>query len=504
MKKKLLVVTMLAAFTSLATMHFIVPGAAAPEPGAVPADTTCQCNNTFINVTYGPIVPGDAVTFGAQNNADCFAWAEFVSLNWPTKAGAGFGDPGDLSAVQWETYIQKEALFPPNGAHPGPWSSKSINAAEYSKDLIAHHLNGNTKLLKFGSKFDEIDLANFDSSNSGQAAPFNAPSWLGAQNGTNVWYEVRLNKDIYDYVVANKYYNANNQAADAQKGVPINFPKGVLNGITGAIELKAAWMEVKDTTDPKWRRYKLSRSVVQDLNTGKLRPVIVALVGLHILHKTTKQPSWVWATFEQVDNVPNMTDTTYARRGYNFFNPNCKNVTFPVAPQYLATGATSPVTINCDSINVPPAYYLKLGGPGPKPNNVKRLTPIDANAAKTNDFMQKQIKSLYPNSVWQYYELVNVVWSSNPRGVTDTTSNLPFKLNGMLPNVPVANSTMESYIQQNTCTYCHTFSSIAETKNTNVPSYFGDFSFAIGTATYPGVPARIHEMLKNSRRHDHK
>jgi hypothetical protein len=114
--------------------------------------------------------------------------------------------------------------------------------------------------------------------------------------------------------------------------------------------------------------------------------------------------------------------------------------------------------------------------------------------------MQQQIQSLYPNAVWQYYELVNVVWSSNPKGVTDTTSNLPFQLNGMLPNIPVANSTMESYIQQNTCTFCHTYASIAATKIPNVRSYFADFSFAIGTATYPGKKATVHEMLKTSMR----
>jgi len=51
----------------------------------------------------------------------------------------------------------------------------------------------------------------------------------------------------------------------------------------------------------------------------------------------------------------------------------------------------------------------------------------------------------------------------------------------------VANSTMETYVQNtNTCYSCHVYSTIApydrDTVNNNV---FGDFSFAISFAKYP-------------------
>jgi hypothetical protein len=234
---------------------------------------------------------------------------------------------------------------------------------------------------------------------------------------------------------------------------------GATNGITGAIELKAAWMEIKDATNPKWKRYKLSRAVVVDLNTGNPRQVIVALVGLHVLHKTQSQPGWIWATFEQVDNVPAPNDP--AGKKYNFFDPACK-----------------------DSSNQPPSYDLILGGKGPMPINIERVNAIDPTAAATNSYVQNQIKSIYPNSVWQYYQLVNVIWQNNPVGVTDTTSQLPFVFNAPA-GTHTANTTMESYIQTNTCVNCHTFSTIATAANTKQVKYFGDFSFAIGDATSP-------------------
>jgi hypothetical protein len=100
--------------------------------------------------------------------------------------------------------------------------------------------------------------------------------------------------------------------------------------------------------------------------------------------------------------------------------------------------------------------------------------------------MQSQIVQRYPNSVWQYYELVNVIWSTNPQPDPTTPIPSPRQLNPqyMQPTIPVANSTMESYIQKTTCTGCHKGSTIAPTPSDNRPDTFADFSFAIGFAKY--------------------
>jgi hypothetical protein len=103
-----------------------------------------------------------------------------------------------------------------------------------------------------------------------QAEPFNKPSWLGAQNNTNLWYEIMLNKDYYDYIVKKGFYNAQVQHDTIKLNQPINFPQGEYQGVVGAIELKAAWLEVPDPQSAKWKRYKLSNATVLDPITKNL------------------------------------------------------------------------------------------------------------------------------------------------------------------------------------------------------------------------------------------
>jgi hypothetical protein len=55
----------------------------------------------------------------------------------------------------------------------------------------------------------------------------------------------------------------------------------------------------------------------------------------------------------------------------------------------------------------------------------------------------------------------------------------------MQPNIPVANTVLETYIQNTTCTGCHTYAAIAPTPDNNKPAQAADFSFAIKFATYP-------------------
>jgi hypothetical protein len=456
---------------------------------AATAQDSCDCYSSSvlynIPVYFNSHVPGDLQSFNNQSQANCFAWQEFVTLNWSTDPSHGFGDPGDLTAVQWETFMPRDVLFQPNGATPPAWGtlvSEKYAAKFRSQRLLMNP--GKTKLLTFTSKFDGADtLHNLD---FGQAAPFNAPNWLGAQNGTNVWYEIMLNKDYYDFVVQKGYYNAAVQHDSVKAGHPINFPQGQFNGATGAIELKAAWMEVDNPSSKKWNRYKLSQATVQDATTGQLRNTIVALVGLHILHKTSNQPTWVWATFEQIDNV---ADNGAAKPpyGYNFYNENCEIQKVTIKTK---AGKDTTVYINCTP-NTSPPYYLSQGKPAS--TQISRINPIDnADAAPVNKRMQGNIRQYFPSSVWQYYQLVDVIWSQSLQPDPTKPIDFPRQINtsSMLSGSSiVANTTLESYVQKvNTCYSCHVFSSIAsfplDTADNNV---FGDFSFAIGFATYPST-----------------
>ncbi|WP_108866522.1 cytochrome c family protein [Aquimarina aquimarini] len=446
--------------------------------------TSPQCNcyknnvGDGLTINFNDSVPGDLLVFD-QTKANCFAWQSFISLNWPTNGSNFFGKQGDKSFVQWETFMPKDVLFNAQGTKPPNWgtmiSKEYIQKFDSQRSLLNKQ---NTKLLTFVKKATTSDtLEGLDIS---QAFPGNAPNWLGAQNRTNVWYEIMLNKDYYDFVVEKGYYNAATQHDSILAGIPINFPQGEygtngFDGATGAIELKAAWMEVTDQGNKKWNRYKLSKATVLDPYTSKHRVTTVALVGLHILHKTQNQPTWVWATFEHVDNVPGSSDSS----SYNFYNENCTDTTVT-----LKNGKT--VTVTCKA-NTPPPYYLTDAPP--VPIQITRQNPIDPNNAKPiNKEIQQAIDSLYNKSVYQYYELVDVIWAqaymadpttpvTSPRNIAPATMTSGANI--------VANTTMESYIQNTTCYQCHARSTIAPFPPDSLKNnIFADFSFAIRFAGY--------------------
>ena len=302
------------------------PQAVAGRKAAASSPVACSGN---VSVSFGPAVPGDEL-LSAQPDADCFAWAAFVALNWPT-SGTSFGDPGDLSAVAWEGYMPQDALYPANGGPPPPWGSTAgaIPAGCQVSENLRSGVGREVRVLRSAAKLVAGSGETFNLSQVQEAAPQNAPAWLGAQNGTNVWYEVLLNKDVYDFVTApaHQFYDASRQGSFVNNGTgsPIVFPKGALSGTpVGAIEVKAAWMEVPnyDPSSERWAKYKLSTAVVVGPSTDQCRTVTVALVGLHIIHKTAGQPTWLWTTFEHVDNVPGPNQTTDC---CNFNSSSCQD-----------------------------------------------------------------------------------------------------------------------------------------------------------------------------------
>lgn len=475
-------------------------GASAQSPLKTTTQTTATsftCGNGLppVTINFSAAVPYDLKNFSSQLMANCFAWSEFVSLNWPTASGVGFGDPGDTAPVQWETYMDAGVLFPSDGSTPPPWGSQPDVPASCATQA---------KLGASGKKMRVFSMTGKTDSpfSTGQAAPSNAPNWLGAQNGKNVWYEITVDEDEYNYVVNNGLYNANTQASYVNngQGSPVVLPKGCdtslgescPNGsMLGALELKAAWMEAPDYgSNSKWNRYKITQGLVVDANTQQCRQANLALVGLHILHKTTNQPTWVWATFEHVDNVPTPGGAT-PTDGYNFYNASCaaKDLSVPASCTTAGGSGTVPVTVGCTP-NVSPPYYLGQGCPTPEPIQVTRTTPLDSNAQSANQTVQSGIKVNYPNSVWQYYQLVDVLWSTNPTPDPSKPYAVPHTLTSMTSGNGglVANTTLETYVQTTTCTSCHQYAAIAPKSATCPPSSgsgqsgscSSDFSFLFG------------------------
>lgn len=462
------------------TVRQLTPPAQArnkPEP--------MQSSNPCGTIAFNASVPGDKFLLN-QTNADCFAWSEFIPLNWPV-SGSNFGAPG-INPVQWQGYTTQETLYPTNGEPPSKLSRLSAlpTGCQALRAVAADKRKG-FRLLRSSSKFSSVN--NGSNFNFPQAAPSNAPAWLGAQNGTNVWYEVLLNPGEVSYVTdpSHKFYNAANQQSwvNNGQGSPIVFPKGVQNGDVGTIELKAAWMEVPNysPSDPKWQQYLLSNAIVVGPTNTQCRSTVVALVGLHIIHKTTTQPTWIWATFEHVDNVPGPNNTPNC---CSFNNAKCQSQTVQVNQTSCLPSGTAPATVKIDCTpNTSPPYNLGSGCPAPVPIQVTRVTGLEKTAQQINTAMWQTITASYPASVFQYYQLVDVLWSTNPTQDPTTPQKVPLNPAALTSGNPgrVANSVLETYAQSTQCTDCHRYANIAPQTPTPAPVWDGDFSFALGTAS---------------------
>jgi hypothetical protein len=490
---------------------------AGAESGPSPtpaASSPRKCGSQTIN--FSPTISPDT-SASNQLDANCFAWGQFIALNWPASAltadggtqSVYFGKPGDLSPVQWQTYMSTDLLFQPEGAAPPPWGTQPELTKQCldEANLTAEQARQLLPLMaasKFTEQFD-------DEGNSAQAFPFSGPAWLGARNGTNVWYDIRISKPEYDYIVDAGLYNANSQAAwvDGGAGKPIVLPAGSFSTDVGTIELKAAWMEVDSPQDSRWNAYKLSLAVVADPLTQKCRTTLVALVGLHIIHKTSVQPTFVWATFEHVDNAPDDKDADAGTRSWNFYDAQCKPKTLQLEARCSADGGATEVTVGCTP-NVPPPYHLGAGCPAPVPIQVTRQTPLDSYAQEANSTVQQLIGDNYKDSVWKNYMLVSTLWSSSPTSSQNKTEPLDFASPMPSDADPIANTTMETYVQAkvppssgfpesdnrtSNCVVCHKKASIQGNSG-----WATDFSFVFKLASAPAASSRVKQATQTLKK----
>jgi hypothetical protein len=426
--------------------------------------------------SYSGEVLGDAPSTTSQKTVNCFAWRQFIGLNWPA-AGRRFGEAGDRNPVRWQTFPSEAEVLRPAG-HPSSIGraplpaacAARVRAAGVSRPEELTILQAPSGLKKKRSRINSTEQA---------GASNEEAAWVGASNNTNIWYEIRINPEEAEYIVSNRLYDAEAQAAFVATGHPLVLPKGDADGPAGAIELKAAWMEVPDPENSKWTYFKTSDAAVLDATGTDCRLTQVALVGLHIIQKTARQPSFFWATFEHIDNVPD--DSGPVSGSYNLYSDHCEPQSVMVDdPSCLAgqaAGATPRlVTIGCTPNSRPP---YRIGGACPAPRAIQttRLTPIEPDTDDVNQMVQAGIGKTFPDSVWQNYKLVNVQWALgiavDPEAPLAGAARLP----KTLPSIPVANTTMETYLQTTTCTTCHVNAALA-----NPSTYSADFSFVFQSA----------------------
>jgi hypothetical protein len=441
-----------------------------PSPPAFVDASLSRC------IPHEPVFSGDAFSGGgqigmgaatAQPFFDVFSWRSFIALNWPTngagaigQAGGPNGPDGDAPTV-WEGYNESYQVFLEDGSQPHWGPPANVPAACQNPD---------PKLPVFrmlGKVSDQV--AGFNQPNGGtvldeRGQPFRTGPLIDPR-GQYVRFAIHLNRETFDYIVANKLYNKEGQAAFAG---PVNMPIGAdptptpapgpggnSNGqpgppspppSVGSIVIKSAWRILDPAQGDKPERYHKIKALVYNAPSddppvqAQCSAQTLGLIGFHIMHKVEGAPQWIWSTFEQVDNVRADGQAGVAATFFDPKHPERK-------------------------INQPPDKPWNPTVPA-TPSQLARLNPIDTPTQNLNQQWQNLLRTANPNSVWQFYQLISTQWPTNPGG------------DGFgAPAPPVlANITLETYTQRSSsCIACH--------KNaTTTNGKFGDFSYLLQRA----------------------
>ena len=460
---------------------------------------------------------------------DLWAWNSFAAMNWPALDPAannnmrGFPDPNQsfvaaksTDTTVWETYKEKREVFlydyvrnVPSSEVPQPWNS----APQYGPAsaqvpccpgatcdaAVTRQIGSQSKLF-----FDTLDETAEVASEALETQAVLCNGWVnpatqctGSPNdnpcctlngrpvGPRVWrgdpsstqatpvvYEVKVNYDSFNYIIANQLYTVGTARSAATKGSirlpartsasampptanskgsgsgpnpgPVNYSAAnCANAQTypcsaGAVHLKAAWLQLTPGVDDfsKYHTATAFQYFTNSMSTGQvcMAPATFGLIGLHIIqriHQTgqntflgsgssTGQPrggTYVFATWEHVDNdTAGFTYVNYPTSGPQVPYPNLAQVpALPLNRVYPPLASTARATALVHSI---------LGCSGAPDDSVwcnYELIGTQYAATQTPSPIPAQLDALVPQSAnieappnsGQPYYLANLVVESN-------------------------------------------------------------------------------------------
>jgi len=427
-----------------------------------------------------------------------FAWQSFVALNWPALEGGDRGQPdttkmigakgpdGQLLPVVWSSYKLPTEVFLPNAANPGNWNDPPPPPPTDCKNVPR-----GAKVLRMAAKDQPGVMSDVNQAGFPQSTKLKIRGPVVDQMVHYLRYEIRLNRSEFEYFKTTQYYNRAAQITAVQntKAVPqkqpiYQFPpKGKEPYVQplppyaqqGTIELKAAWRILDPSKDLVDRYYHIQAYI--DNGGGDCTLQTVGLVGLHILRLTPGSgATWLWATFEQVDNVE--VDPSAPRR------PDGSRLTPSLNPG--PNGNPKPPYF-------PGGYYgnepkaIPPGSTIPKPtapNNISRLTKMTADVQTVN----QKYQAMLSNTVWKNYELVGHL---NPYVKGSTTPQPKYFVPATSPiayinSRDLANTSMEAYVQSTNCIICHAYAlPFGAFFNARDTTKFQSFTFLLKYANAP-------------------
>ena len=205
---------------------------------------------------------------------ETLSWNWFACLNQPAANG--------LDRV-WETLKPSDQVYLKNGAAPGAYSQNVPPPQAVLDAATAQGMNLNRAFHNLNA-VQQVDGLILEM--GGTAVP-------EQERGKPVRFQLLMSEGTFDYIVDQKVYNVNGQAALTGN---LSFP-------SNAWELKAGWLWIGNDTAFKTAlendKYYIAQAWYQDTD-GSYKVGYAALSALHVINKLVS--GWVWTTFENRNN----------------------------------------------------------------------------------------------------------------------------------------------------------------------------------------------------------
>lgn len=375
-----------------------------PTDKPVEEITPFEPSTSLNGVTLSGTVPRDVAVGAADSTLAKFAWNEFIALNWQvdtsnsttTRGTAQSGwtlSDGNPATTVWETYLHRTELVNVNSLATTDYTTGNPVYNNYSTSSKVSDPNS---LLESGT-WNLLDEDNEISS----AFVF----FVKDGDTTEVLYQAKANISEYEYLKSKYPTTADQKTAEkvitSDKSLLVTFaqenlfcaqdaanaplgskfdqticlPCGDTNtGDEGAMEIKTAWRALHPEEDAS--KF-ITREVIYFLDSqeaGKVETTsgTMALIGMHVIHKTRNYPAFIFASWEH-ESVRNTADGKY------IFVPD-----LPIGQDRTAEPFGVYDVLDRVPVNIPPQIEL------------------------VNGYASTLVKENNSNSVLQYYNLIGV------------------------------------------------------------------------------------------------
>lgn len=405
------------------------------------------------SIAISPVVPADisfktdSGTVDTSKRAAIFAWEEFIALNWAAKVG--FRDSADNAIpfgkdtlgvpLVWHTFRHKVEIYPGNNRPPHGYDTTSVNYGYNGSSFQPKYFYNPAKtgtadgqVMPFsGTPSAHTPWINLDETNEIGLANMYAGAGDTTNGQNQMLYMAKANKAEYVYAAKNRWYNGQNGLASA-KNATVNYINANSNTPDpgksdtlvslpyGTIEVKTAWRKLTAAELASGKFYTDTvRYYVSKNKIPYYKDVVFGMVALHIIHKTPSARYFIFATFEQKDNILTTTGQPVEDQDGNII---ANQDSTPLTPNFKVINATAtqPMSFSPLKANAVPGYslyYKNIISNNLLPSGTvrinKRINPIPQGIINVNQMAHSAIsaynkKNNLKSSVWSNYKLVNV------------------------------------------------------------------------------------------------